>query len=256
MAELEGRVALVTGGAKGIGRAVALALAGAGAQVVICGRDRAALEALAAELGGAAFYAVCDVTQAQQVQAAFEQARARFGPVDILVNNAGITASVKLADMDEATWERVLRVNLTGAFLCCKAALPEMADRRWGRIINVASIAARIGLRYSSAYSASKHGLLGLTRSLALETARQGITVNAVCPGWTASDMLDAAVANIAAVTGRSSADATATLAGMSPMARIIAPEEVARAVLFLAGPAAGAITGQAINVDGGAVMS
>jgi NAD(P)-dependent dehydrogenase (short-subunit alcohol dehydrogenase family) len=254
MSDLDGRVAVVTGGGKGIGKAVAQSLAGAGARVALLGRDVAALEAAAAPIGGLAV--ACDVAESEQIAAAFGQVRAALGPIGVLVNNAGITASVKTVDMDEAMWERILRVNLTGAFLCCKAALPDMLAQRWGRIVNVASIAARSGLRYSSAYSASKHGLLGLTRSLALEVARQGITVNAVCPGWTATEMLDAAVSNISASTGRSPADASATLAAMSPQNRIVEPDEVARAVLFLAGAGAMGITGQALNIDGGSVMS
>jgi NAD(P)-dependent dehydrogenase (short-subunit alcohol dehydrogenase family) len=254
MGDLTGRVAVVTGGGKGIGRAVAQALAEAGARVALLGRDVAALEASAAAIGGLAV--ACDVAESEQIAAAFARVRDVLGPISLLVNNAGITASVKLVEMDEAVWERILRVNLTGAFLCCRAALPDMLALRWGRIVNVASIAARAGLRYSSAYSASKHGLLGLTRSLALEVARQGITVNAVCPGWTGTEMLDAAVSNISASTGRSAADAGAALAAMSPQNRIIAADEVARAVLFLAGSGAAGITGQALNIDGGTVMS
>ncbi|MBC8077790.1 MAG: SDR family oxidoreductase, partial [Chloroflexales bacterium] len=198
----------------------------------------------------------CDVADSAQVAAAFAQVRAALGPITVLVNNAGITASVKMVDMDEALWDRILRVNLTGAFLCCRAALPDMLAQRWGRIVNVASIAARAGLRYSSAYSASKHGLLGLTRSLALEVARQNITVNAVCPGWTATEMLDTAVSTISASTGRSAAEAGATLAAMSPQNRIVEADEIARAVIFLTSPGALGITGQALNIDGGSVMS
>ena len=254
MGELDRRVAVVTGGGKGIGRAVAAALAEAGARVAVLGRDMAALEATAGPIKGLAV--ACDVAEGDQIAGAFAQVRAALGPIGVLVNNAGITASAKTADMDEAVWERILRVNLTGAFLCCRAALPDMLAARWGRIVNVASIAARTGLRYSSAYSASKHGLLGLTRSLALEVARQGITVNAVCPGWTATEMLDTAVQNISASTGRSAADASATLVAMSPQNRIVEADEVARAVRFLAGPGALGITGQALNIDGGSVMS
>lgn len=254
MGDLDGRVAVITGGGKGIGRAVAVVLAAAGARVALLGRDEAALATSTAATNGLAL--TCDVADSAQVAAAFAQVRAALGPVAVLVNNAGITASVKMVDMDEALWERILRVNLTGAFLCCRAALPDMLAQRWGRIVNVASIAARTGLRYSSAYSASKHGLLGLTRSLALEVARQGITVNAVCPGWTATEMLDTAVSTISASTGRSAADASATLAAMSPQNRIVEADEIARAVLFLVGPGALGITGQALNIDGGSVMS
>lgn len=256
MGEIDGRIALITGGAKGIGLAIAVALAEAGARVAICGRDQAALDAARATIGQGTLALRCDVADSKQIHEMITQVEAQLGAIDILINNAGITASMKTVEMPEATWEHIMRVNLTSAFLCCQEVLPGMITARWGRIVNIASIAARIGLRYSAAYAASKHGLLGFTRSLALETARQGITVNAVCPGWTTSDMLNNAVANISATTGRSAEDATAVLAAMSPQARIIEPEEVARAVMFLVSPAANGITGQAINIDGGSVMS
>ncbi len=222
----------------------ALALAGAGAAVIVTGRDIGKLDAVRAEIaasGGPALALACDVADSGAVAAAFAQARAALGPIDILVNNAGITASVKFADTDDATWERIMRVNANGPFFCCRAAVPDMIERGGGRIINIASYAALSGIPYSSAYSASKHALLGLTRSLALELARYGITANAICPGWVETDMVQNAVANIVAKTGRSA------LAGQP---RMIAPEQVAAVALRLAGPAGAGTSGQAITIE------
>src|SRR4029079_13566159 len=207
MGVLDGKVALVTGGGRGIGRAIALALAGSGAAVAVTGRGISKLDAVRTEIaaGGAKALAVgCDVADSRMVAAAFEQARATLGPIDILVNNAGITASVKFTETDDATWEQIMRVNVTGPFYCCRAAVPDMIERGWGRIVNIASYAALTGIPYSSAYSASKHALLGVTRSLALELARYSITANAICPGWVETDMVQDAVDTIIAKTGRS----------------------------------------------------
>jgi NAD(P)-dependent dehydrogenase (short-subunit alcohol dehydrogenase family) len=250
MGTLDGKVALVTGGGRGIGRAIALALAGAGAAVVVTGRDMGKLEAVRAEIaaGGSTALALgCDVADAGTVAVAFAQARAALGPVDILVNNAGITASVKFADTDDATWERIMRVNASGPFFCCRAAVPDMIARGGGRIINIASYAALSGIPYSSAYSASKHALLGLTRSLALELARYNITANAICPGWVETDMVQNAVANIIAKTGRSEEAARASILELAGQPHMIAPEQVAAAALRLAGPEGASTSGQAV---------
>ena len=253
MGTLDGKVALVTGGGRGIGRAIALALAGAGAAVVVTGRDIGKLDAVRAEIaasGGPALALACDVADSGAVVAAFAQARAALGPLDILVNNAGITASIKFADTDDATWERIMRVNASGPFFCCRSAVPDMIERGGGRIINIASYAALSGIPYSAAYSASKHALLGLTRSLALELARYNITANAICPGWVETDMVQNAVANIVAKTGRSEDAARASILALAGQPRMIAPEQVAAVALRLAGPAGAGTSGQAITID------
>ena len=253
MSVLEGKVALVTGGGRGIGRAIALALAGAGAAVAVGGRNTAMLEDVRAEIvarGGWAFALGFDVTDSVAVNLAFAEARAQLGPIDILVNNAGITASVKFTDTDDATWERIMRVNASGPFFCCRAAVPDMIERGGGRIINIASYAALSGIPYSSAYSASKHALLGMTRSLALELARYNISANAICPGWVATDMVQEAIANIMAKTGRSADEARASILALSGQRRMIEPEEVAAVVLRLAESDSAGANGQAITID------
>jgi NAD(P)-dependent dehydrogenase (short-subunit alcohol dehydrogenase family) len=253
MGTLDGKVALVTGGGRGIGRAIALALAGAGAAVVVTGRDIGKLDAVRTEIatrGGSALALACDVADSGAVAVAFAQARSALGPIDILVNNAGITASVKFADTDDATWERIMRVNASGPFFCCRAAVPDMIARGGGRIINIASYAALSGIPYSSAYSASKHALLGLTRSLALELARYNITANAICPGWVETDMVQSAVANIIAKTGRTEEAARASILELAGQPQMIAPEQVAAVALRLAGPEGTGTTGQAITIE------
>ncbi len=243
---LQGRHAIVTGGSRGIGAAVAAALAGAGARVTVMGRDATRLQAAAAKLpGGRAV--PCDVTDAKAVARAFAEA----GAADILVNNAGAAESAPFERTDAALWERMLAVNLTGAFHCTRAVLPAMRARQWGRIVNVASTAAHKGYAYVSAYCAAKHGLLGLTRSLALETARDGITVNAVSPDFTDTDLLTDSVQKIAAATGSPAAQARARLLRDMPHGRFVTPDEVAAAVLWFCLPAAAGITGQARIVDG-----
>jgi 3-hydroxybutyrate dehydrogenase len=253
MGTLDGKVALVTGGGRGIGRAIALALAGAGAAVVVTGRNTGKLDAVRAEIAagrGAALALACDVTDSAAVAETFAQARTALGPIDILVNNAGITASVKFTDTDDATWEHIMHVNASGPFFCCRAAVPDMIARGEGRIINIASYAALSGLPFSSAYSASKHALLGLTRSLALELARYNITANAICPGWVETDMVQDAVANIVAKTGRSADEARASILELAGQPRMIAPEQVAAVALRLAGPEGAGTSGQAIAIE------
>ena len=255
---LDGMHAAVTGAGSGIGAASAMALAGAGANVTLLGRRRDRLDAQARAIskhGGTVASEVLDVTEAAAVPAAFEAAAGRLGPIDILINNAGDAESAPFGKTSLELFERLMRVNLTGAFLCTQAVLPAMLRAKRGRIVNIASTAGVKGYPYVSAYCASKHGLVGLTRSLALETAKTGVTVNAVCPGYTETELVEQAVARIAAKTGRSAVDARAELAANNPMGRMVTPEEVAATVLYLCLPSSTAITGQAIVVAGGEVM-
>jgi len=250
-----GKVAFITGAARGQGRSHALRLAEEGATLTLLGRHRETLQALAAELPGSHGIAVADVSDEAQVRAAFEQARAARGPVTILVNNAGQAESAPFTKTSLALWQRMLGVNLTGSFLCAQAALPDMLAAGTGRIVNIASTAGQVGYAYVSAYVAAKHGVVGLTRSLALEVAKKGVTVNAVCPGYTETDILRESVANVVAKTGRSEAEAMAEFAKGNPQQRIVQPQEVADAVRWLCGDGASAITGQCISVSGGEVM-
>ena len=249
---------LVTGAGTGIGAAIALACGGAGARVSLVGRRRDPLVAVQASLGPTRAHVVddFDVTDEKKVHAGVAAARNAFGPVDVLVNNAGEAPSAPLTKIDLATWQHVLAVNLTGTFLVTREVVPDMIVKRAGRVINIASTAGLVGYAYVSAYAAAKHGVIGLTRSLALEFARAGITVNAVCPGYTDTDLFERAVDNIVAKTKRSRDDARATLAASNPQGRLVTPEEVARTVLWLASADAASITGQAIVIAGGEVMA
>ena len=258
--KLKGKLALVTGGGRGIGRAVAFAFAREGASVAVVARTGAEVERVAAELAGEcgvpAMHATCDVSDAQSVARAFAGVMETFGRgADILVNNAGIAESAPVTRTDDAHWRRHLAVNLDGTFYCTRAALPAMIERGWGRIINIASIAGKTGAPYIAAYSASKHGVLGLTRSVALEVASKGVTVNAICPGYVDTDMTTHAVEQIEAKTGRTAPDALDAIKRMSPQNRLVTPEEVAALALLLASEDGRGITGQAINVDGGSVL-
>ena len=223
--------------------------------MTITGRDAARLADLAAALGENCHALSMDVTDRASVDAALALARQRFGAFEILVNNAGQAASAPFLKTDAALLQDMLAVNLGGVFNCTQAVLPDMLAANWGRIINVASTAGLRGYAYVSAYSAAKHGVIGLTRSLALEVALKGITVNAVCPGYTETDIVKDAIANIMAKTGRSEAQARAELAKSNPQGRLVQSEEVANAVLWLAGEGTSSITGQAIAVAGGEVM-
>ncbi len=255
---LSGRHALVTGGARGIGLACARALLQRGARVTLLGRDGAALDAAVDSLAslGQVQAVSADIANEASVRAAFSQAEVEFGPVLVLVNNAGQAVSQRFDRTDAAMWQSMLDVNLTGTFHCIRAALPGMLQEKWGRVINVASTAGLIGYGYVSAYCAAKHGVIGLTRSLALETAQKGVTVNAVCPGYTETDIVRGAVSNIVEKTGMTPDAARAKLAERNPQGRLVQPEEVAETVAWLALPASASVNGQAIAVDGGEVMT
>jgi 3-hydroxybutyrate dehydrogenase len=255
---LAGRRALVTGAGRGIGRSVALALAAAGADVALSARSRDELEQLAEQLRGLGRRALalpCDVTDAEQITRMAEAVGAEWGGIDILVNNAGAAASHKFVGHPDELWHHMLAVNLTSVYYVTKALVPPMIAQRQGRVITVASVAAKVGSRYIAAYTAAKHGALGLTRALAAELVSYNITVNAICPGYVDTPMTDGSVANIMQRTGMSQEQARETLAKTSPQNQLIDPDEVAALAVYLAQDSARGITGQAINVDGGSVM-
>lgn len=256
---LTGRVALVTGASQGIGRVIALAYAAEGAELLLAARNVAVLEELAAEIigqGGRAHVIPCDVSDPAQIEAMAATARELTGGVHILVNNAGVAGSHKFIGHPDELWQRMIDINMTGTFRVSRAIVPQMVERGWGRMIMIASLASRVGSRYMAAYTASKHGLLGLVRALAVELNPYAITVNAICPGYVDTPMTNATIANIARQTGRSPEAAHAALTSTNPQNRLIDPAEIAAVALMLAGTSAGGITGQAINIDGGAVMS
>jgi NAD(P)-dependent dehydrogenase (short-subunit alcohol dehydrogenase family) len=256
MESIAGRVALVTGGGRGIGRAIALALARAGADVAVAARSVPEIEAVAAEvqaLGRRSTFLPLDVLDRAALAASPAAVAAALGPVDVLVSCAGILQSGPVVRTADATWDGVLAVNVTAPFLLLRAALPGMLERRFGRVVNVASVAGRTGLRYGASYSASKHALVGLTRSAALEVGGRGVTVNAVCPGWVETRMMDDAVAAVCEATGRSPEEARAAMLAGVPGGRPSTPEEVADVAVLLASN--GAINGQAIVVDGGEIQ-
>lgn len=252
--ELANKHAVITGGGRGIGAAIADSLCEAGTHVTIMGRNGLVLEEKASGLTNCQAV-TCDVTNVTSVTAAFDQAREKYGPVDILVNNAGAAQSQPFLKTDPALFRQMLDVNLMGPYHCIQAILQEMIDNGGGRIINIASTAALKGYSYVTAYGAAKHGVLGLTRSLALEMATKGVTVNAVCPGFTDTDIARDAIRNIVAKTGRTEDEAIRELVVHNPQKRLIQPEEVAASVLWLCGREASSITGQAIAVAGGEVM-
>jgi NAD(P)-dependent dehydrogenase (short-subunit alcohol dehydrogenase family) len=248
---IAGRHALVTGGGSGVGRAIALALAEAGVDVTICGRREAPLAALAGE-NSRIFARACDVTDEASIAALYAEAEAARGPFDIVVANAGMAESSPAHRTKLADWQRTLDVNLTGAFLTVRPALAGMGKRAGGRIVFIASTAGLKGYAYVAPYVAAKHGVIGLMRALAVEATKTGVTVNAVCPGFVETEMLEVSVRRIVDKTGRSAAEARASLAATNPQGRFIQPQEVASAVLWLCSEAAASITGQAISVSGG----
>lgn len=247
---LTGKTALITGGGRGIGRAIALVFAQHGARIAVAARTREQVETVAREIGDNAVALVCDVSNPEQVTEIFTDIKP-----DILVNNAGIAESATFVTTSDDMWQRHIAINLSGTFYCTRAALPAMLDKGWGRIINIASIAAKTGAPYVAAYTASKHGVLGLTRSLALEVANRGITVNAICPGYVDTEMVSRGVETITAKTGRSAEEALNALKKMSPQNRLTTPEEVAALALLLASDEGRGINGQGINIDGGSVL-
>jgi NAD(P)-dependent dehydrogenase (short-subunit alcohol dehydrogenase family) len=257
MTDVSGRVAVVTGAGRGIGAATARALAEAGLSVVIAARNRDQIERRAAELvamGLKAKAIVCDVTSEASVQALSREA-AELGPVSVLVNNAGAAGSMPLARTSLDDWNRLMAVNATGAFLCTRTFLPGMLERRWGRVVNVASTAGLSGGKYLAAYSAAKHALVGLTRSVAAEVADTGVTVNAVCPGFVDTEMTAETVDRIVTKTGRTREDALAAALASAGQTRLISADEVAAAVVALSA-ASHPPNGETLVLDGSDPMS
>jgi NAD(P)-dependent dehydrogenase (short-subunit alcohol dehydrogenase family) len=255
--QFEGKRVLVTGAGRGIGRAVAEGFGAQGAQVICCARTETEIQAVANGIGDGRGLAVpCDVGSDASVEACIAKAREAFGGIDILVNSAGISPSCATSKMSTEDWDRVLNVNLTGAFRVTRAVMPEMVERGWGRIIHMASVAGKSGMKYVSAYCASKHGVLGLVRATALELGPTGVTINAVCPGYVNSPMTDGNIQRLADRTGRDAGFIRKVMEDLSPQGRLMESDEIAAMTLYLGSEMARGINGQGINVCGGSVMS
>jgi NAD(P)-dependent dehydrogenase (short-subunit alcohol dehydrogenase family) len=256
---VEQKTVFITGGSGGLGRALAQAFARQGHRVAISARNKDKLNDAVRELsrgGGEALALPCDVTDRQQVQEAAEAIRRHWGHVQVLVNNAGVAKAAGFLEMPDSLWDEILATNLTGTYNCCKVFLPAMIEARWGRIINIGSTTSKVGYPHVAAYVSSKHGVVGLTRVLALETARKGITVNTICPGYLDDELTHANARRMAEKTGKSIEQILAMFAGTAPQQRLIAPEEVAQFALLLASDSMAGMTGQAISIDGGATMT
>ncbi len=252
------RVAWVTGAGRGIGAVIARELAKCEIRVAVSARTTSDVENIANEIragGGEAFAVMCDVTQPDSIANAVQQIQEKFGAITILVNNAGVGGSHKFIGHDDALWHKIIATNLDSVYYITKAVAPMMVAENWGRIINIASVASKVGSKYTAAYTASKHGVLGLTRALAAEFISNNITVNAICPAYVDTPMTDATIANMQKRTKMSEADARAYLEKLSPQNRLVTSEEIAHVALMLIDENARGITGQAINVDGGMVM-
>ncbi len=256
---LDEKTAVITGGGRGIGAAVAHALAEAGASVVVASRTESDIEGVASALtanGHRAWAVRCDVSDPSSVQNLATSATGHLGHVDILVNSAGIGVAAPIQKITLEDWNTAFAINATGSLLCIQAFLPGMVERRWGRVVNVASVAGLTGLQYTAAYSASKHAVIGLTRCVAAEVAKKGVTVNAICPGFVDTDMTVQTIDRIVEKTGITREDALQGILGTTPQHRLLQPEEVADAVLSLCDEQANGTNGQAIVLDGGALLA
>ena len=247
---LKGRHALITGGGTGIGAATAAELAGAGARLSLLGRRLEPLQQTAEATGGTVIQ--CDVSDSQRIAAAFDEARAANGPIELLIVNAGIAESAPFHKTSRESWDRIMAVNLTGAFECARAAIGDLVESDNGRLVFVASVASLRGVPYAAHYAASKHGLLGLARSLAAEYAKTNLTVNAVCPGYVDTPMTDQSIARVSAITGRSEDQSRSAIEGMNASGRLVDPNAVAQLILTVCLPLSRDINGAALTIDGG----